>query len=67
MSGVPGDLISREIRDVAQAPPDAVMEADESVKNIPETEREINKNNTLEPKTMEKPQRMVFHKKELTS
>ena len=38
---------------------------DEVEKNIPEKEKEINKDNTLQSKIMEKPRRMVFHKKEI--
>ena len=65
VSGVPDDLIVREIRDVAQAQPDAVTKADEIVKNIPEKGKEINKDNPLQSKIMEKPRRMVFQKKEI--
>ena len=63
VSGVPDDLIVREIRDFAQAQPDLVTKTDEIVKNIPE--KEINKDNALQSKIMEKPRRMVFHKKEI--
>ena len=59
VSGVPDDLIVREIRDVAQAQPDEI------VKNIPEKGKEINKDNPLQSKIMEKPRRMVFQKKEI--
>lgn len=65
VSGVPDDLIVREIRDVAQAQPDAVTKTDEIVKNIPEKGKEINKDNPLQSKIMEKPRRMVFQKKEI--
>ena len=65
VSGVPDDLIVREIRDVARAQPDAVTKTDEIVKNIPERGKEINKDNPLQSKIMEKPRRMVFQKKEI--
>ena len=65
VSGVPDDLIIREIRDAAQAQKDAVTKTDEIVKNTLETEKEINKDSVLQSKIMEKPRRMVFHKKEI--
>ena len=65
LSGVPDDLIVREVTDVAQAQPDADTKTDEIVKNIPK--KEINEDNALplQSKIMEKPRRMVFQKKEI--